>query len=294
MSILQDRIESATPYILTYFEDFRNAHSGFPQISCQESLENSLKNLGVTDSEIGIELLDSEFFTFELFRDSLDIKLPIARLQLCFSKLKAASQKKQDVSNLETLVSSLKPVGQWSDLELLDKYSKNCSFDIEEELKKRTKNNPCIIFDSSNQVDVEKSLYLVRMARHQVTPATFKIKEEIYQVFRVGEFPLDVFYECPFHKNTLLVNGYCESCGHEWDTKDYDKNVFFRLISQNENVDIRLYRSKSFNELKSFFPKVFLKYQELKETGDLPSLKCKLSKSQSGDPFRISSNHRTY
>jgi hypothetical protein len=137
---------------------------------------------------------------------------------------------------------------------------------------------------------------MLRRARYQETPSTFSIKDEIKQVFRVGEYPLEIFYECPVHPHTLLVDGYCDECSKKWSIKEYDRNVLLRLVVESHEVaDIRNYRSLDFNALAKEFPKTFIKYKELKEEGKLPSLKRKLSRNKSGDPFRVvESAHRTF
>ena len=138
--------------------------------------------------------------------------------------------------------------------------------------------------------------FLLRKARVQETPATFFVREDLKQVLRVGEYPLEVFYECPIHPQTLLVDGYCDECSKKWSIEEYDRNVLLRLVVDSDEVsDIRPYKNMAFNELAKEFPKVFIQYKELKTEGKLPSLKRKLSRSKSGDPFRVvSANHRTY
>jgi len=254
-------------------------------------------NFGIDESEIGIQILESDSISFEDFQTcfvNLVQKfgpIPRPRLMFAFTTLKETQKKETHV--LEALA-AMKPIGQWTDLELLEKYNKDCSPEIEEELIKRSKNRPTIIFDGLGTVDVENSLYMLRKARHQETPATMLVLGITKQVYRIGEFPLDMFYECPVHSHILLVDGYCEECGTKWDVNDYERNVFLRLITQSEKIDYRFYREKKTDELISSFPKIFLKFNEMKEEDTLPKLKRKISKTHQGDPFRVVSSHRTY
>jgi hypothetical protein len=185
-----------------------------------------------------------------------------------------------------------KPIGQWADLELLKGYGKSCPMSIEEELSKRAKNRPVIIFNEDNTVNTETSLILLRQARNNDTPSTFIVAGVLKEVYKIGDFPVNVMYECPIHSNVLLLNGYCEECGMEWKNIDdnKDKYVFLRLVSQTAKIDpvaLRTYMSLSFDELVKLFPKIMLTYNALKEEERLPTLKRRLSKNKQGDPFRI-------
>jgi hypothetical protein len=218
--------------------------------------------------------------------------IPTPRLRLAWEVIK--SEKTESELSIADLIKSNRPIGQWSDLELLEKYGENCSTEILDELEKRSKGRYCVIFTEDGRVDTENSLYMIRAARNQETSPTFIVKStgESKEVLRVGEFPKTFLYECPVHSNILLVNGYCEKCDCLWDVDDEtSKNVMIRLIT-DEVSDIRPYRNKSFEELKKEFPKVFLHYKELKELNQLPVMKRKLSERQLGDPFRVTS-HRT-
>jgi hypothetical protein len=113
------------------------------------------------------------------------------------------------------------------------------------------------------------------------------------QVFKVGEFPLDVLFECPIHKNVLLIDGYCEECGITWGTENMDRLIFLRLIKEQTSTDPMLYRTFNFDKLSKEFPKVYIQFKELKSEDKLPSLKRRISKVKDGDPFRVSS-HRTF
>jgi len=300
MATLNSRIEEASKVITT-----KNA----TQQNISNYLTEVLNKIGIDDSEIGVKVLESDTTTFEMFeqeflKGSIDFdnglaltvnacQIPVARLKFAWEVLKGKSSKKE---SKETTLNDLKPIGQWDDLTLLERFSRDCPIAVEEELAKRAKGRFVIIFNDDESVDVENSLYMLRKARVQETPATFFVREDLKQVFRVGEYPLEVFYECPIHPQTLLVDGYCDECSKKWSIEEYDRNVLLRLVVDSDEVsDIRPYKNMAFNELAKEFPKVFIQYKELKTEGKLPSLKRKLSRSKSGDPFRVvSANHRTY
>lgn len=273
------------------------------------SLEKTLEQMGIDDDAMGLKILEADTIAYEDFDQEFskqanfqtkDSKLtvpvssspiPVARMKIAWEILKG---KDPFVKGINKDLSQ-KQIGQWSDLELLQQYGKDCPLDVQEQLTKRTNGRHSIIFNDDGSVDAENSLFLVRRARHQETRDTFLVNDTIKQVYRVGEFPMDVMFECPVHVGTLLAGDYCGDCGKKWDTNDHERNVFIRLITEEEDdIDMRIYRNKSFEELKADFPKVFIHFNELKEEDRLPSLKRKVSKPKDSDPFRVVSSHRTY
>jgi len=282
-------------------EDIKNnfVYLRYSSTNLTRKIEQILKTIGITDDELGIKILEAETTNFDMFFNNIDpiSEIPIARLKIAWEILKGNDPftKKEEKPVINNAVQQTKPIGQWSDLELLESYGYDCPLEIEEHLNKITKGRPAIIFDKEGRVDVEKSLYMVRKARHQETPSTFIIRQEMHKVYRVGEWPLEVFFECPIHSHILLMDGYCDECGMKWNVDDYEKNSFLRLISERESeVDIRLYKKMDMNELIENFPKTFLKFKDLKDEGKLPSLKRKLSKTHDTDPFRVIATHKTY
>jgi hypothetical protein len=291
----QSRLASATKILQAYIEKVSKEDP-------ESYLNAMLARLGIDDSDIGIQTLDAESTTFEDFKDvfkqlGFTSEIPEPRLKLAWAALKGPKEKSSDpvsgTPNLTSLIQTMRPIGQWSDLELLEKYGKDCPLEIEEELKKRSKDRNCIIFFDDGTVDVESSLYIFRKARYVETPSTFKIKEEIKQVFKVSQFPLEILFECPIHKNVLLVDGYCEECGISYNTQETDRLALLRLIRENSGTPTEIYRLYNFDRLSKEFAKIYILFKQLKQEDRLPSLKRRLSKVKDGDPFRVST-HRTY
>jgi hypothetical protein len=284
MEQLSLRVKKAVPILQRYFQDIKK--------DAQKELLKILDDMGIDDSDIGIQTLESATTTFEDFESNFSTEFPNfppPRLKLAWEILKGKSQHTDS-----TDLSELRPIGQWNDRELLAKYSKDCPRGIQDELTKRSKGYPVIILKDSGDIDFEASLTMLRKARHQKTPETFIIDKEIKLVYRIGEFPLSVFYECPIHQNILLVDSYCEKCGTKWNLEEKDRNAFLRLIvNDKKNVETLIYRDMDFKKLSETFPDIFLKFKDLKEEDKLPSLKRKLSRTNSSDPFRIT-GHKSY
>ena len=282
--------------------------------SVKTKLEKTLEAIGIDDSDIGVKILEAESTVFEDFQkaflggDGIQSKnsslvvpiqehmIPISRMKIAWEMLKGKDpfSKAATKDSAPFKIDIPKPIGQWSDFELLQQYGKNCPLEIQTELEKRASGRYAIIFLENGKVDEENSLFMIRKARYQDTPQTFIVRNETLQVYRVGEFPMDILFECPIHSDILLVDGYCAECGTKWDVSEFEKNVLLRMISDDESCDMRIYREKTFAQLKKDFPKIFLKFQELKEEGKLPSLKRKFSRTPDGDPFRATTSHRSY
>lgn len=292
---LNSRVKEAAVILKSYLRlDIEN---------CEAVITNVLNGIGIDDTEIGLKILNSAATTHADFNQSfkaLGHNLPEARVITAMMMLKGqnpfeekeASMPHSDLSIIDA-IKTMKPIGQWSDTELLEKYGKHGPMQVEEELSKRSKGRPCIIFNKDETINIQQSLPLLRQARHLNTPESYIIGDEMYQVYCIGEYPMNVLYECPIHHDVLLVNEYCEECGLKWSDfeKQKDKYVFLRLIAQyNKSIDpiaLRTYLLQSFSELAKLFPKILLKFNALKEEEKLPTLKRRVSKSQQGDPFRI-------
>ena len=262
-------------------------------------IKSALEEMGIDDSEDGLDTLYSDYVEFSDFNEAMNAsgrKIPKPRLKLVWGILKDNKEKEKESKPEEPTNNGLwvqKPVGQWGDYELLEKYEKNGENDVIKELAKRTNGKRCIILDKTKQkANVEASIFLVREARQHIeVPRTYKVGDEIVNVYKVGEFPEEFYYECPIHSRTLLVNGYCDNCGLDYNVDEYEKNVFLRLISKNTQInDMLPYIDLTLEQLKKKFPKICLIYKDLEEDENLPTLKRKPFNVKKNDPFREDQN----
>jgi hypothetical protein len=302
------RIKEAAAVVNPYVKD----------IPAEEIIYDVLDKVGVIDkSELSIKLLESQI-TIADFNEAFSriltkcfYPVPAARVRVILSILQGKDPFKQsewqitndspnitaspDAMTFKLLLDTMqqnKPIGQLSDLELISKYGKDCSSEVECELLKRSKGRPCIIFKNDDTVDTDNSLILLRKARHQETPSTYAVDSGIKSVYKVGDFPMNVLYECPIHSHILLVDGYCEECGIKWLDFEVNrsKHIFLRMMSESAKIDpinLRAYLQQSFEQLTQLYPKVYMKFVELYEEDKLPTLKRRLSKAKNGDPFRV-------
>ena len=241
MNSLSTRISAATKYV-----------AGFVQLPVDyptngKSLEeyflySGLKELGVTDDDIGLEILDSDSLkegdARAIFCDRF--KLPIARFRKVWEILKdgnihkpAEAKAESSTAGMKDLIAQITPVGSLSDEQLLEKYGPDCDRRVETELKVRSNQRPCIVFnrDSKEEIDLVLSKKLLQQARRHEVPSVYKNNGITYKVWLVGEFPQSVYTRCPV-TGSILMDGYSEKFGFEWKLP-YEALQFIALLVRN-------------------------------------------------------------
>jgi uncharacterized protein (DUF433 family) len=210
---------------------------------------------------------------------------------------------------IETIVKANRPVGQWSDEELLKAYNPTCDPTIFEVLDKKAHERPFIIFqnEAEGTIDVEASLSLLRQARKGKTPVHYPVKNVLKRLYRAGHFPSLAMFQCPFHPGVILVNGYCDECEREWNVEKYEEMQFARIVYEmGQAPKDKAYIGQFINELMQYgivskdgnaglkddYPKAYATYLERKADDSLPRIKVRTSQEREvSDPMNPS---RTY
>ena len=225
----------------------------------------------------------------------------IARFKAGWASLKEGkgeTSPKSCGSDMASLIDTIKRIEQRSNEELLEMYKPEAT-EVFPELRKRTNDRPCIIFTETGAVDQKNSLKLLRTAHRQETPTTFMVEGNLVRVYRVDEFPMEYFEECPLHSEIILAEGHCEKCENSWDGITSEDRVIVRVARDMDMIDlspVKVY--ELIDRIKKEGAKFLLKvgktgiqYRELKELGRLPVLRRKASKTDKSDPFFV---HKTY
>jgi len=274
-----------------------------------------LSQLGIYQDEESYELLLSddchEGEARRIFCENGEPNIPPIRFKRVWSILKGASVKPEaavsapatsDVSaaieGMAEMIQANKPLGQWTDEDLLKLYSPDVSSSIIEELEKRSKNRPFVVFkdEAEGTIDTEATLRLLKEARKRETPVHYKVADSLKRVFVAGDFPAQVFYECPLHPGVLLFDGYCDECGHTWEGVSNEARQFCRVIldegeEPHEKPSLRQLintaRQGGDDDLKGDYPKVYNRFKELDTEDRLPSLKSRTATAEpdGSDPF---------
>jgi len=220
---------------------------------------------------------------------------------------KSAKDESSDESQIVRLLKDQRPVGQWKDQELLEAYNQDCDPEVEQVLKKKASGAPIIVFENEDEgvVDVESSLKALRMSRRRDRmPDTMRFNGKLKHLYRVGEFPSMVLFQCPFHPDVILYDGYCDRDDVDWSGVDYETMQFARLVMDADEHPTRhrdvvafvaIAAEEGIEALKEEFPKIGLYFDELQREDRLPTLKQRHSSARgTADPVRDSAGNRSY
>ena len=282
-----------------------------------EKILAMLKDEGIEDSNAGLLILDSPTTTIE---DLVDILATCAAKKL---KLKAAAsllkgenlERPKPVDNIPPTTNNfieamkiMRPIQQWNDKELLEKYNQDKDPEIEQELHKRSSGRNFIVLSSTSEqgkeiIDIENSLELLKQARKRVTPSFLPIGDQgavrpIYPILSLNIH--DRMIElCPICGETLF-KGYCQHCQANFAPISDDERAYVRLIANSGNFEVKSHAdrkavfasaSKGLEDLKATWPSIIQKFEELKATNSLPKLRILISRPTSvKDPFFTDGN----
>jgi len=260
-----------------------------------ETLWLYLGHLGIErDHEDGLALLEADT-TQEgdarriMVEEGVE-KVGIARFKAGWAVLKGKTEAAKTTDTGSQILSFLKTAEHMSDKELIEQYGPECTSNICEELKRRSNDRSFVIFlDNDGKVDVDNSLKLLRTARRQEISSTFSINgKTVVKTYRIGEFPMLFLEECPFHSDTILVNGYCEQCRGNWEDVAPDTRVMARVALDTGHLKINNFTFSDFGKLIDDLghanltkitesPGFKQEYEDLKQENRLPVLRRKLS-----------------
>jgi len=281
----------------------------------QKWIWSRLEKLGVYEDEESNEILVSndcqEGDARRFFCENGQPNLPIARFKRVWTILKGSKieEKKtsQPDSDIKDLISAVRPIGQFSDDELLAKYGLECAEGVVNELSKRAHGRNFIVFNDkvSGEINLELSKKFLKLARHKDTPSQIIIEEVYYKLYTAGQFPNAMYDECPLHHGVLLTEGYCDQCQISWSPVRTEERAFIRVIKDEgdaptSRLDIRKLVTEASGdsgiiELKRFYPVIASKFEDLEEVGRLPSLKVRSSETCGvQDPFNAGKANGRY
>jgi hypothetical protein len=211
------------------------------------------------------------------------------------------------------LVDAMKtrPIQQWNDRELLEKYDQERDPEIEQELHKRSQGRCFIVLkgkgqDGKDPIDIENSIEILKRARKMVTPSFLPMGSDgavspIYPILSLNlqDRIIDI---CPICGESLF-KGYCTKCQISFGGVGGignvgigdDERAYMKLVSDSENFNKDAYADrkalyasavKGLEDLKKTWPSLIQKFEELKMTNSLPKLRVIVSRpSTVKDPF---------
>jgi len=295
-------------------------------------IEERLTESGVKDNEYGIKLLESSVVSIE---DIVRVLEKIVGHEQRFS-LKAAASilKGQDPfakatveigntasgnyanSTAVVLVNALKDlrtISQMKDRELLELYDIDREVEVEQELNRRSKNQPFVIlqgesyFPGKEIINIADSMEQLKRARKGYTIPTLVpgTNGKVVRVYRITELnPDDRIVElCPICGD-ILYKGYCSKCELNFAGVQDDERAYVKLVTSSGNFNAKSHSdrkalhasaSKGMVDLRVTWPSIAPTFDDLKLTNNLPRLRMikNIPAVQVADPFHVSGN-RSY
>jgi hypothetical protein len=204
---------------------------------------------------------------------------------------------------LAEIMKSNRPIEQWSDRELLERFSKEREYEVEQELHKRAKQQNFIVLVPAEKryepgkevIDIETSLELLKAARKRTNPTMLPVEGKVLPVYKITELnPEDRIVElCPLCGESLY-KGYCEKCQQNFSAIGDDARAYVNLIAATDTFSVDSFSDrkavvvcaqKGLEDLKGAWPSLVQKFDELKLTNSLPRLRVVLNRPSVADPY---------
>jgi len=282
----------------------------------QDKVLKQLEEEGITDTVQGMAILDSSTTTVDDLVSILkrcDSQAKNLQLKAAASFLKETDSRSGLVistsgPSISEIIRSNRPIEQWADRELLERYIKDREAEVETELHKRAKQQPFLILKpgkfepGKEEIELEISLELLKTARKRTNPSMIPYGEAVSPVYRITELnPQDRVIElCPICGESLY-KGFCEKCQVNFSGIGNDERVYVNLVSKSDKfrADCMSDRKalvtsalKGLDDLKLTWPSMIKLFDELKLTNSFPRLKVIENRPSRtiADPFFMDGN----
>jgi len=282
-----------------------------------KSLTEILESQGIKNDSTGVALLEASstslgdvinilYLVDPKSMDKKQLQLKAAASILKgdnpFKKgVKPENTETSNVKTIESIVKATRPVEQWGDRELLEAFAEDRRHKFEKELNKRARQQNFIVLKSGKfkpgeeEIDIENSLDLMKLARKRTNPSVISIKGKIIPVYKVTELNLEdrILDLCPICGESLY-KGYCESCNASFEGIGDDERAYVALIVKSDSFNpishsdkraVITSAMKGLEDLKTTWPSLIKSFEELKLIGDLPRLRIVANRPSKADPF---------
>jgi len=182
---------------------------------------------------------------------------------------------------------------------------------VAKELAQRSKGKRCIVFTSEGKVDVKSSTILLEEIKQGYPERdTFLVEGKPHKVYKIGQRPDMLADENPLYPGRKLYpDGTCDQTNRSWDgVAAKIRTVLYLAITQTKElvishssvhdiIDIAISEGAE-EKICQRYTGASVLYDELKDRGDLPSLKLAINGSdgsvggRGSDP--LNTGHRTY
>ena len=303
---LQDKVKKAAAVLASVPLDWTGTGSKNAtdvEKATERCVWEILETVGVYRDDSSHDLLVSkDCLEGELLGEVLKRHIPLARANRVVSILKYAMHCPVPVSEQKMTVTidpKDKPVGQWPDRMLVEEL--NPGRDQQDEaataLDNKVQGRAFVVYEdeAAGIVDVPTTMKMLVAAKRGKTPVHYSVGDCLKKLYRAVERPNVVFFQCPLHPDTLLMEDYCDTCGQTWDGKmEAEALQFVRLVQEAGEAperapDVRcliVLAKAGVAALAEEYPKVAVTFKERKAEGTLPNLRQRSSAGRAvSDPM---------
>jgi hypothetical protein len=265
----------------------------------QKFVWDALAKVGIyQDAESHELLMSADCDKRVVLQVFFEAKVPLIRANRIVGILKPepiVAEKKMVV----TIDPADKPVGQWTDQMLVNEL--NPGHDHTDEaaavVDSRAFGRAFVVYDDeeAGTVNIPMTMKLLGAAKRGKTPVHYSVGDCLKKLYRAIERPNVVFFQCPLHPDTLLMEDYCDTCGQTWDGKMTAEALqFVRLVQEAGEAperapDVRcliVLAKAGVEALMAEYPKVAVTFKERKAEGTLPNLRQRSSAGRAvSDPM---------
>jgi len=283
-----------------------------------KDLAETLKKSGIEETPVGLALLNATTTTLEDIGSIIQEGYPAAKklqIKAVSAILKGddplsqppvprqVEALKTEAQTLAEVLKANRPIEQWGDKELLERYAVDREYEVEQELHKRAKFQPFLLIAPGTHepgkevIDISASLDLLKSARKRTNPTMIPNGGTVVPVYRITELNLQdrIIDLCPMC-GAPLSRGYCESCQVNFSGVGEDERAYVALIAKSDKFELNSFSDrkavhasavKGIDDLKVTWPSLMKTFDELKLTNSLPKIRIIENRpgTQVADPF---------
>lgn len=276
-----DRIEAAQRAISQHNEAVGG--EGSPSFVNPETFIQNVKALGGTSEERLASLMHEDLLTFMPEFNGVKPRILVKEIAEIF-RAKAnsisddgkrpVSAKKADRMTPRELVECLDP--------------EDYASPVGKRLAEISKGEKFIVYSSGRNVDVENTFkILMEIKQGHSGRDDIDVGGSVKKVYRLGELPENYADENPLYRDRpLRPDGTCDQLGRSWEGVDLAVRQLIRVAMDVGELDIthetahdvldRALEADAFKKIQKRYRKAAVKFDELAQTGDLPTLKIPL------------------
>lgn len=262
-----------------------------------ENFKKSLIMLGATTQERCASLSYEDILDCLKFVDvKHELDSTTVKPKLLAKDIAKIFRGKQETTEVVDTSPSSKKVKNLTKKQLVSLYDPK-NLDETDSVNKRllelSKNQAFLVFNKDGSVNVDISTKLLEeLTSGYQSRQFFNTPDDIYQVYKLGEYEAFMADENPMYPNRpLRPDGTCDQTGRSYDGISLDVRQFMRLLIQSHHFDGTLGNinnildvavgTDAFSKLSKTYPQVYLTFKKLEKDNQLPKLKISLKKKVS-------------